>query len=107
MQPLTTQAEFDALAESATVVLLKHGARCPISTRAREEIAAFANAHPNVPVCAIEVTANRTLSEYVADRLGVTHESPQAIVLRDGRAVWYATHYDITVDELVSQLVAR
>ncbi len=100
MPHLTSRAQFDALAKDGTAILLKHGATCPISAAAREELADFSRQHGDVPVYDLEVTGNRELSDYAADRLGVEHQSPQAFVLRDGKAVWHAEHYDITAKAL-------
>ena len=100
MPHITSREQFDALTKEGTAILLKHGATCPISAAAREELAEFANLHGDVPIYDIEVTGNREVSEYAADRLGVEHESPQAFVLRDGKPVWHAEHYDITVNAL-------
>jgi bacillithiol system protein YtxJ len=44
------------------------------------------------------------LSDTVAERLGVRHESPQALLIKDGRAVWHASHWSITSEALVSAL---
>jgi bacillithiol system protein YtxJ len=40
------------------------------------------------------------VSDHAAARLGVRHETPQAILLRDGRPVWNASHFRITADAL-------
>jgi thioredoxin 1 len=104
MQELTMRSEFEAILSATEAILLKHGATCPISVNARAELAAFRAAHPDVPVYTIEVTANRQLSSDVAQRLGVPHESPQAFVLRDGRAGWHAEHYEITALALAAHL---
>ena len=100
MPHLTSREQFEALSREGTAILLKHGATCPISAAARDELADFAARHGDVPVYDIEVTGNRDLSDYAADQLGVEHQSPQAFVLRDGKAVWHAEHYDITAGAL-------
>jgi bacillithiol system protein YtxJ len=50
------------------------------------------------PVSIVVVQKSRDVSREVEARTGVPHESPQALVLRDGRAVWSASHFDITAD---------
>jgi bacillithiol system protein YtxJ len=40
------------------------------------------------------------VSDAAAQRLGIRHETPQAILLRDGRVVWNASHFRITAIEL-------
>ena len=104
MQDLTTEHEADAAFREPTAVLLKHGAHCPISRAARAELDDFAARRPEVPVYRVEVTEHRALSDALADRLGVEHQSPQAFVLRGGRTEWHAEHFDITADGLDRQV---
>ena len=75
------------------VVIFKHSLTCPISAAAYNQMEEFAG-----EVSLIEVQRARELSREVEDRLGVRHESPQVIVLRNGQVVWNASHFDITVD---------
>ncbi len=48
--------------------------------------------HAEVPVYWVDVKGQRGLSREIAGRLGIVHESPQAILLRRGRPVWHASH---------------
>ncbi|HEY8184635.1 MAG TPA: bacillithiol system redox-active protein YtxJ [Pyrinomonadaceae bacterium] len=73
------------------VVIFKHSLTCPISANAYEEMAEFEG-----EIALIEVQRARELSAEVEDRLGVTHESPQVIVLRNGQVIWTASHFKIT-----------
>ena len=104
MQDLTNRHDADALLREPEAVLLKHGALCAVSAGARDELAAFRAEHPHTPVYAVEVTTRRELSDYLAERLGVPHESPQALVLRQGEVVWHASHRAITAQALAGQV---
>ena len=104
MQNLLSQPDVDALIGTDEAILLKHGAHCPVSARARDELSAFVAKHPEVLVASLEVTANKALSKYAAERLGVEHESPQVFVVRRGAVAWHAAHYEITADRLGAQL---
>ena len=81
-------------------LLFKQSFRCPISLRAFAEYEAFVAAHPDVPTGWIDVVADRELSQEAARRTGVTHESPQALLIRDGAVAWHASHGAITVEAL-------
>jgi bacillithiol system protein YtxJ len=104
MTPITDQAGFDKLATLPTALLLKHGAHCPISANARDEVGSFEKAHPDIPVYSLEVTENSSLSKTVAEALGVQHQSPQLFLLEQGRASWHREHYDIAQHEIESRL---
>jgi bacillithiol system protein YtxJ len=82
-----------ALARSndAPVVLFKHSTTCPISSAAYEQMSKVTR-----DVALVVVQRAREVSKEIASRTGIQHESPQAIVLRNGQAVWSASHFDIT-----------
>ena len=104
LQPLVHVEELEAaLAESSDrpVLLFKHSRTCGISCAALDELRAHAESAP-VPATykLITVQSHRQVSNEAAARLGVRHETPQAILLRNGRPVWSASHFRITKDQL-------
>jgi len=89
----------NALGESSTrpVLLFKHSVTCPISARAYREFESYlAAADPRVSYNLITVQGARPVSDEAAERLKIEHESPQAILVRNGRGVWNASHSSIT-----------
>ena len=104
--PVTDAGELeDLLARShdAPVVLFKHSTTCPISARAHRQMAALSTEVAG-RIALVIVQRARELSRRVAELTGIQHESPQTIVLRNGQAVWSASHFDITA-EAVAQAV--
>lgn len=96
--PITDAAALDALfAASAQkpVILFKHDPYCPISARAFREMARVAD-----DVAIIDVANDQDIARAIAERTGIRHESPQAIVLRDGAAAWSASHGRIKADDV-------
>lgn len=104
MQTITDQAGFDAVAALPRALFLKHGARCPISANARDQVGTFTTEHPDVPVYALEVVEHGALSRDIASALSVKHESPQLFLLRDGRPAWHMEHYDISAHAIAARL---
>jgi bacillithiol system protein YtxJ len=83
------------------VLLFKHSLTCPISFRAFREFESYLdNADPRISYKLITVQTAREISREVADRLGIKHESPQAILVSNGRGVWNASHLEITQETL-------
>ena len=104
--PVTDARELDDLlarSHDAPVVLFKHSTTCPISARAHGQMARLSNGVAG-QVSLVIVQRARELSRRVAEQTGIQHESPQAIILRNGQAVWSASHFDITA-EAVEQAV--
>jgi bacillithiol system protein YtxJ len=96
-----------AIEESHTrpVVLFKHSATCGISCEALDQLHAhIEQGTPSAVYRVITVQSHRHVSDEAAARLGVRHETPQAIVLRGGKPVWKASHFRITADALSTAL---
>ena len=83
------------------VLLFKHSRTCGISCEAFDELHAHLDhASSSAAYKVITVQSHRHLSDEAAARLGVRHETPQAILLRDGKPVWKASHFRITAATL-------
>jgi len=101
---ITDKKSFEEMAERSkerAVVIFKHSLTCPISARAYEQMAEFEG-----EVALIEVQLSRELSTEIENRLGVAHESPQVIVLRNRQVVWNASHFDITAEAIAAAVWA-
>ncbi|MFN7960493.1 MAG: bacillithiol system redox-active protein YtxJ [Thermoanaerobaculia bacterium] len=90
------------------VVLFKHSLICPTSERAYQAFRRFlARREGDAALFAlVEIQRARDVSKEIARLTGVQHESPQVILLRDGRPVWNASHLDITEQALEDALTA-
>ena len=73
---------------------------------ALDEVETFLRQQPNLPAFTVDVRAQRPLSQQIAARSGVEHESPQVIIFRRGTPVWNASHQDITAAALARQFPA-
>jgi bacillithiol system protein YtxJ len=91
---------------SEPVLVFKHSTECSISggayRRTAEWLRELGEAAPAVFL--VKVIEHRTISEFIAKQSGVKHESPQAILLHRGRAVWNTSHEDITAESLSAAL---
>ena len=99
---ITDVTELEKLidrSKQAPVVIFKHSLTCPISASALERMKAY-----DGEVDLVEVQRARDLSNEIAQRLGVRHESPQIIIVRNGQVIWDASHFSITA-EAVSEAV--
>ena len=86
--------------QAGLVFVFKHSTQCSISSQAYEEFTDFIEGIPGLVCGAVLVLENRKLSDAVAERFGVRHESPQALLIKAGRVVWHASHWSITPDSL-------
>lgn len=86
-----------AASEGQPVFLFKHSTRCPISAGAKRNVDAYLEKTPDAPPFhMINVVESRPVALKTAERLGVEHQSPQLILLKDGKPVWNASHHAIS-----------
>jgi bacillithiol system protein YtxJ len=97
----------DAVAHSSIkpVVFFKHSTRCSISSMALNRLKSL---NPEVLGTAdfyyLDLIAHRDVSNYIAEKLEVHHESPQIVIVRDGECTYDASHMEIDANELISEI---
>lgn len=109
---ITTAAEVAALLEHSQtrpILIFKHSLTCPVSAEAYGEYQRFVASSPGsaaVDHRLIEVQNARAASNAVAEATGIRHESPQAVLLAGGKAVWNQSHWRITEKALAEAVAA-
>ena len=116
---LTSVQQIDELdrliaeSEKHPLLLFKHSRSCGISAEALDELIEHLNSVrtatvPNDPprYAVVTVQTHRDVSNAVAARLGVRHETPQAIIVRGGKAVWSASHFRVNAASIEKALNA-
>src|SRR5258708_28579990 len=79
--------QFLASANGGAIVILKHSDNCGISDRAYAELTKLAR-----PIGLVTVQTARAVSNEIEARMGVAHETPQVLIIRDGKVVWSVSH---------------
>jgi bacillithiol system protein YtxJ len=95
----TTLENLMAASKQKPVIIFKHSNACSISARAYREMEKF-DGQVNI----LEVQSAREISREFANLTGIRHETPQVIVLRDGKAVWNASHFDVTAGDVAKAM---
>lgn len=101
MKRFNGSEDFDtAIQKEDQLIILKHSSTCPISQAAYEEYESFAEDHENLPIYYLIVQEDRPLSNYIAEKFNIKHESPQVLLFRNGDVNWHASHWKITYSSL-------
>ncbi|MBW8362303.1 MAG: bacillithiol system redox-active protein YtxJ [Kaistella sp.] len=80
------------------VAIFKHSTRCFISKTVLKNFEKeMENSHQPYSYYFLDLIANRDLSDRIADELDVVHQSPQLIVLENGKAINNASHQSISL----------
>lgn len=104
MHKISTEADVASVLAEPLAVVYKHSPICPTSGMAYEEIRSLRRLQQDVPVYMVDVVQSRAISRYIAERVGVVHASPQAIILRAGVPAWHGSHYDLRADTMARAL---
>jgi bacillithiol system protein YtxJ len=88
--------------EDETVVFFKHSVTCGLSDRAFNEFQKYLESSEASLArnYVIVIQKSREASDELARLVEIEHESPQAIVVRNGRAVWNDSHLAIKSEKL-------
>lgn len=100
LRKLEGRADLDGVLQDDVVVLYKHSPICGLSSRALREVRGFAATRPALPIYLVNVITRRSLSRLIEERTGIRHESPQAIVLKNGHPTWHGSHRAVTEQAL-------
>ena len=94
--------ELEKESEKKPVVIFKHSTRCGIS---RMVLNNFERSYDlgkdkEVKLYFLDLLANRDISNEVASRFNVRHESPQMIIIKGRKVVHHASHQSIEVNDI-------
>ncbi len=104
IEEITDMEELDQLFHNSgnrPVFIFKHSEICPVSIKALNEYRSFVEeGKDDYTYALIMIRDHRNLSDEVVKRTGISHESPQALLVINSQAVWDDSHYEITQDKL-------
>lgn len=93
--------EIDEISQTKLVVLFKHSTRCSISRMALKQFdAEFNYPEEKIDWYLLDLLNHRDLSNEIANRYNVVHQSPQIVVIRNGKAVFNVSHDSISAEDL-------
>lgn len=105
---LTSLKELDELVANSfhhPVVVFKHSVRCSISGVVRNRFKREWDFDGNdVELWHLDLLQFRSLSNAIAERFGVIHESPQILLIENGTATFHASHNAVRVSSIKEQL---
>lgn len=83
------------------VVIFKHSTRCIVSRIVlREFESSFLKDQPDVSLYFLDLLTYRDVSNEIGSVFQVFHQSPQVIVVKNGQAVYHASHNDVNSNNI-------
>lgn len=108
-RPLDSEDALDdalARSEDEPVVLFKHSNTCSLSARANREMQALTE-DGDPPVYRLIVQESRALSNHIAERFDIRHESPQVIVFSGRTPAFDASHFSVSASAIRNELTEQ
>jgi bacillithiol system protein YtxJ len=102
---LKDEAQIESIREESKnqpILIFKHSTRCSISRAALDRLERNWKSENEKSVKAyyLDLLAYRNVSNRVAEYFDVEHESPQVLLVKDGKPVHVRSHLSIGVDEI-------
>lgn len=105
--PLTFMGQLDeivAFSNEKPVVIFKHSTRCSISRMALKRFENEFDLEDSVDAYFLDLLEQRDISNAIASRFGVYHQSPQLLLIKEEKSVYDVSHSDIDAEELKNKL---
>jgi bacillithiol system protein YtxJ len=104
-QPLTQAEQLpEIVRESAEqpVIIFKHSTTCSISAMAKSKIERqWADAGlADAKLYYLDLLSYRPISQELAQKFGVQHESPQLLLIQNGDCTYHASHNGIRLSDV-------
>jgi bacillithiol system protein YtxJ len=97
--PLTAENQLEELkniSKTHPVLIFKHSTSCGISKMVIKRFEKlFSEEHQSLKGYYLDLLRYRTISNEIADKFGIVHESPQLLVIKNEVCVFNASHYSI------------
>jgi len=105
---LTEIKQLDSIVEESAekpVVIFKHSTRCSISRMALKNFEREYNLEESeVAPYFLDLLEHRDISNEIAQKFQVIHQSPQLLLIKNGKSVYDASHSEIDAEVLKSKI---
>lgn len=104
---LTELKQLDFIAEESEekpVVIFKHSTRCSISRMALKNFEREYLDENEASLYFLDLLNHRDISNEIADRFHVIHQSPQLLLIKNGKSVYDVSHSEIDAEALKSKI---
>lgn len=104
---LTDNSQLEFIVTSSftePVFIFKHSTRCSISTMAKNKFERESFKDISSKAYYLDLLAYRAISNQIADKFLVEHQSPQLLLIKNGKCIYHASHNAISLDKALKIL---
>ncbi len=92
--------EIIDLSHEKPVLIFKHSTRCSISRFALKQFENEYDLDDNITLYFLDLLNHRDISNEITSRFEVEHQSPQVLLIKEGKCIFNASHSSIDADNL-------
>ena len=105
---LTEECQFEEIEESSKskpIVIFKHSTRCGISLHAKHKLESdWCFSDNDLDFYYLDLLNYRNLSNLIAQKYNVVHQSPQIVIIKNGKSVFDTSHNAISNEIIKKKL---
>lgn len=100
--------QIKLLSNEKPVLIFKHSRTCSISATSLSRLERNWNEDKagDLQAFYLDLQAFRPISQRIAVEFDVAHESPQAIVVKNGKAIYHDSHFGIAFQDIMEAIEA-
>lgn len=98
--PLSVNSPEALAKQPGRTIVFKDSLTCDLSQWAAHQMSKLVTQDADVTLHRVDVRDQRSLSLGIEAHFGVRHESPQILIIEDGKVLWHASHRALTVDRV-------
>jgi len=104
---LNRDAQLDDIIQKSfekAQLIYKHSISCPTSSMAKHRLEKSVDPG-NIDFHYLDILNNRLVSNKIADQFEVRHESPQVLLIKNGKCVYHSSHHRINMADIATQVM--
>jgi bacillithiol system protein YtxJ len=101
---LSDLGKINQISEVTPVLIFKHSTRCSVSSMAKRKLESDWNfSEIAIKPFYLDLIALRPISNAIASQYGIEHQSPQVLLIKNGKCVYNASHHHISAEDIADQ----
>lgn len=104
---LTDSNQLEELVQESNthpVLIFKHSTSCSISRATLDRLERNWNIEKGAKAYLLDLLSHRNISNSIAEKFNVQHESPQVLIIEQEKSVYDKSHFDINYKDIKTQL---
>lgn len=104
LESISALENIDEISMQQYVAIFKHSTTCSISSMSKQRLERKWTDNITVKIWYLDLLRYRDISNAIAQKYNVQHESPQILLIRNKKCIYHASHLEITVNDLLENI---